>query len=701
MIPVHLDIRNFFSHKHSEVDFTKFDAALLIGNTEGDYDLSNGSGKSAIFESVLWCLFNKARVAAMDDIILWGEESCSVTLEFIQEGVRYKVIRERSRVRKLATVAFSYLSEDDDWIDISGSTSTLTNDKIISILKFDYKTFVNSAYFRQNDISEFAESDPGRKKEILKSIIDLSKWDEYEKEAKARRKNIRSECEILEAKISELDLDEVELAKANNRLKELKRELDLYSQKNKENSESLELVQNRYQEIKRSLDTDQWDKIVAENSEINVKIERLATKKSSAEKTVRVAEKKIEPIRSQITELELKLSEIVVDKEIDEKMKKVRDSQVIYRSKLATANNMIQMLDKKDIEEEVCNVCGQDISEDLHSQLLHSHNEERDKYKKDVVFATNKIEESNTLIKKFEKVQKDNKRASLFKSKINSLNSELEINMNLLSEKREELEHTISDLRSLENKKKDNLSVLDSLKNDDFQKLHVEIDKRRDAGKNFTKLIADKNREIGVLSQQIKTLGENIESMRKDKKEFVKLNKKRAAYEKLSKLLGKNGIQTILLNAVIEDLEKTANQILVSICNEPLTILLETQRVGSDGVSLVDTLDLKVKKDGITQNFKSLSGGEQFRISLSLRIALSEISSRHGGSSLEFLLLDEINSPLDRHGTENLFVNVIRSLEKKYKLLVITHNDSLKEKFMNVIDITKVNGESSTLFTQK
>ena len=72
MIPVKLDMENFFSHKNSSIDFAKFDSCLLIGNTEGDYSKSNGSGKSAIFESILWCLFNKSRAAMMDDIIRWG-----------------------------------------------------------------------------------------------------------------------------------------------------------------------------------------------------------------------------------------------------------------------------------------------------------------------------------------------------------------------------------------------------------------------------------------------------------------------------------------------------------------------------------------------------------------------------------------------------------------------------------------------------
>ena len=86
---------------------------------------------------------------------------------------------------------------------------------------------------------------------------------------------------------------------------------------------------------------------------------------------------------------------------------------------------------------------------------------------------------------------------------------------------------------------------------------------------------------------------------------------------------------------------------------------------------------------------------------MALRVALSDISSRYGGSSLEFLLLDEVNSPLDRYGVETLFVSVIKSLEDRYKILVITHDESLKEKFDNVIDVTKVNGESELEFLKR
>ena len=216
----------------------------------------------------------------------------------------------------------------------------------------------------------------------------------------------------------------------------------------------------------------------------------------------------------------------------------------------------------------------------------------------------------------------------------------------------------------------------------------------KEGREDITKEISEEDKEIGKLTERISLLEEQEARMRVDKNKMAKKLERIALFDKLSKTFGKGGIQTILLDAVIEDVEKTANATLASICNEPAVIVLETQRLGADGSSIIETLDLKVRKDGYLQNFKSLSGGEKFRISLALRMALSDISSRYGGSSLEFLLMDEVNSPLDRFGVQTLFVNVIKSLEDKYKILVITHDESLKEKFDNVINITKINGES-------
>ena len=156
MLPTKLTLENFFSHKKSVIDFSNFSSALLLGNTEGDYNKSNGSGKSAIFEGILWCLFNKSRASMMDDIVLWGEVQCYVTLEFTHLSELYKVKRYRNKLNSTSLVEFYIMGEDGKWKNLSGSTNGDTSKKIESIINLDYKTFVNSVYFRQNDISEFA-----------------------------------------------------------------------------------------------------------------------------------------------------------------------------------------------------------------------------------------------------------------------------------------------------------------------------------------------------------------------------------------------------------------------------------------------------------------------------------------------------------------------------------------------------------------
>lgn len=701
MVPISLELNNFFSHKASFIDFTLFDSALLIGNTEGNYDLSNGSGKSAIFESIAWVLFNKARVAAIDDIILWGEESCYVIMHFTQGDTKYKVKRTRSRVDSSSFVEFSYLSVDDDWIDISGSTSGLTNDKIVSVIKFDYKTFINSAYFRQNDISEFAESDPGRKKEILKSIIDLSKWDEYEKEAKFRLKNIKSEFSLLQAKVEELEVDELDLSKFQSQLNTLNAELKKSQQTKTDLAESLDRLSLQYRDLKSNLDTEQWDKLQLENDDIKKQAARIQEALKKKKDECDELDSKISKNKSLIFDIEEKLKEIEVDNDIEIKSAAILDNIITYKTKLSTANSMLDKLQKNPLVAGICNVCEQEISDELVAKLSHQHQAELDAYKKESIFAKNKLQECEEINKKYDLIKFNNKRAEGFIAKVKMLINENLINKSTLADRTKEKQNLAADLGTLKSRFEANTQIISSLKNDDFQNLLLEINKMKAQSKELDDKVGEKNREIGVVFQKISDLNTKVGTMKKDRELLIDINKKQSSYERLSKLLGKNGIQTILLNAVIEDLEKTANNILTSICNEPLCILLETQRIGSDGVSIVDTLDLKVRKDGFIQNFKSLSGGEQFRISLSLRIALSEISSRHSGSSLEFLLLDEINSPLDNHGTQNLFVNVIRSLEKKYKILVITHNELLKEKFDNILDVTKINGESTTIFAQK
>jgi exonuclease SbcC len=98
-------------------------------------------------------------------------------------------------------------------------------EKICSTIKLDYKTFVNSAYFRQNDISEFSTSDASRKKEILKSIVDISKWDAFEKESKKKLRTAQNELTLAQSTIDIISQEISSLEPYENKKESLSKKL--------------------------------------------------------------------------------------------------------------------------------------------------------------------------------------------------------------------------------------------------------------------------------------------------------------------------------------------------------------------------------------------------------------------------------------------------------------------------------------------
>lgn len=709
MIPQKLTIKNFFSHKESEIDFTEFDSALLIGNTEGDYTKSNGSGKSAIFESLLWVLFNKTRAANMDDLVRWGESTAEVILEFAHEKKFYKIIRSRFRVNSTTSVELKYMDSLNGWVDISGSTSGDTNKKIESLIKLDHKTFVNSAYFRQNDISEFAECEASRKKEILKSIVDISRWDEYEKVSRLKVKELNLKAKILQANLLEYEQNE-ELLKVeresldakNITLEKLKNDLALKT--------ALQAtLSTEYAKLKDTLDTKLYDSV---NFEINslekekkliaFKLSKIESSIGSLKATLFNIDNEIIKIDKKISSLSSKYSKEELDSFILSDISSLIQQNAYFKAQYSAMKKELADLESHDIcNADICSECSQEITKEYKTLYDEKRFAKISLLKSNIQIKSIDVENSSLYLSKAQDIDKTKKNIMELELSKDAFDNSKAGKLLELQNLQEEFSIVNNNIDEITEKLKDRIQTLESIKNNDFAEIKNRLDSAKADVAKLTSNISSLNNDIGRAEERLINLSLKKEQLLKNKKEADELNSKISIYEKLSKLLSKTGIQTVLLDSVIEDLERESNNILTSICNEPFSILLETQRAGSDGISTVETLDLKVKKDGVSQNFKSLSGGEKFRISLAIRIAMSEISSKYGGSCLEFLLLDEVNSPLDRHGIETLFVGIIKSLEKKYKTLIITHDESLKERFDNVINVTKINGESEVEFLQK
>ena len=162
----------------------------------------------------------------------------------------------------------------------------------------------------------------------------------------------------------------------------------------------------------------------------------------------------------------------------------------------------------------------------------------------------------------------------------------------------------------------------------------------------------------------------------------------RQLYDDLARMFGKNGIQAIMIENAIPELEEEANRILSRVSDNAMHVTLETQRDTRSG-GVAETLDIKISDDLGTRNYELFSGGEAFRINFALRIALSRMLARRAGARLRTLVIDEGFGTQDTQGLERL-VEVIKAIQDDFaKIIIITHLRELKNAFETHIEVTK------------
>ena len=93
-------------------------------------------------------------------------------------------------------------------------------------------------------------------------------------------------------------------------------------------------------------------------------------------------------------------------------------------------------------------------------------------------------------------------------------------------------------------------------------------------------------------------------------------------------------------------------------------------------------------------SYSSFSEGEKMRIDLALLFTWREVARMKNSVNTNLLIMDEVfDSSLDGMGTED-FLKIIRFVIKDANIFVISHKESLHDKFEDVIRFEKVKGFS-------
>ena len=162
----------------------------------------------------------------------------------------------------------------------------------------------------------------------------------------------------------------------------------------------------------------------------------------------------------------------------------------------------------------------------------------------------------------------------------------------------------------------------------------------------------------------------------------------KAVFEELRLAFGKKGVQAMIIEAAIPEIEYEANQLLSRMTEGRMHVRFETQRETLKGDTR-ETLDINIADELGTRSYELFSGGEAFRVNFAIRIALSKLLARRAGAQLQFLVIDEGFGTQDAEGRQRL-VEAINSVQDDFeRILAITHIEELRDAFPVRIEVTK------------
>ena len=195
--------------------------------------------------------------------------------------------------------------------------------------------------------------------------------------------------------------------------------------------------------------------------------------------------------------------------------------------------------------------------------------------------------------------------------------------------------------------------------------------------------LQQQQQQLASLSQQQTVLQTQLQAVRHQLR----------VHQELAQAFGKNGIQALMIENILPQLEAEANHILGRLSANQLHVQFVTQRAKRgashrDG-KLIDTLDILIGDTKGTRSYETYSGGEAFRVNFAIRLALARLLAQRSGAALQLLVIDEGFGTQDEAGCDRLIAAINAIAADFACILTVTHMPHLKEAFQTHIEVYK------------
>ncbi|MBD1844594.1 SMC family ATPase [Cyanobacteria bacterium FACHB-63] len=246
MIPQRLTLRHFLSYQEATLDFRGLHTACVCG--------ANGAGKSSLLEAISWALWGESRAASEDDVIHMGAKEAQVEFIFQMHQQTYRVLRTRQRGQG-GSLEFQVM-QGGGFKSLTAKGIRSTQQLILTHLRLDYETFVNSAYLRQGRADEFMLKRPAERKQILADLLKLHQYDELSEQAKDKSRQFKAQVDLLERHLESIreQLQQREaIAQERSELEAVLEQMQLQQSTNHHQLQQFQAVQHQRQTWQQQL----------------------------------------------------------------------------------------------------------------------------------------------------------------------------------------------------------------------------------------------------------------------------------------------------------------------------------------------------------------------------------------------------------------------------------------------------------------
>jgi exonuclease SbcC len=684
-----IQLVNIRSHVKSTVPFAKGFNCLVGGL---------GCGKSSVLYAVDFALFGEPLGRSYDYLIREGSDNGKVTLQFVQNGKSYKILRGLKKRGKGIGQDFDELKLFKDENLIASVKAESVAEQIKAITGLDKELFREIVWVRQEHLKELLDARPRERQKRLDELFGLSDYEkswsnlagyqrEYEGERRAYQKDpdvvgmekLNTEYNRTTEEFSLIEIGLQDTARKLDAAKKALEETDLKLQK-------LEEVKALTEELKRK--------------EARIQANLTNVKDASASLTEKIEEKEVavENLKQRLSAMETQTESFKAEfKEIgfspDQPIESLRQCIVAFDDQIASLKGeqeaalRYMQTDKKRVSslstENRCPLCLQSLAEEYKNNLMQRVQEENNERQKTISQLQPDIEELQ---------QRKNKANTTF-SRLQMLApriEELETRINEESQTLAGLSKEFEEKQKLENELRVQLeSVRTEISKFAISELEAARAKREQAFRQYYSLES----ELQTKENRKKDLFKRLDEI---KERIDQAQQKIERMEKIVKVVGIIGsvrdayrsIQPKLRSEFVEVLRNFVQQVLDSL-------------MGGEGplidVLIDETYTPYVKSEsGVEREVSNLSGGERTLLAFAYRLGLGQlIMQSRTGHGLGILLLDEPTESLGREdGSIDRLAEAISRFKAIEQIIAVTHSEAFAEKAEHVIRLEKEVGVS-------